>query len=1060
MPRKSQRDGPSAGDAPIRTVAYPARRKNIPPAGLEAQGMVRDEPPVQVRYNAHLPPVLRSAPDGEAADRLREIVEVARERALTADEAAALHAAVKQHEPWLEWSGKRERSAFEVDPVPLHMHERVATEAILQVLAREDVNRDLFADPQHDYAKAVQFYRHDVDWANRMILGDSAQVMASLARREDLAGKVQMIYLDPPYGIRFRSNFQPNLGQRDVKDREQDLARQPEVVQAYRDTWLRGVHSYLAYLRDRLILARELLADTGSIFVQISDENQHRVRCVMDEVFGEENAIVTIVFKKKGATTPTAAVHDYLLWYAKDRSKAKIIPLAEERSDAEDDPKFRALISPDGEVRRAGSADEKARLLREGFRWARIDYPIVSQGPQEARSIDYIYQGEKRTCGANRHWSFEVPAGLDRLAKSERLFSGRGDSIGGVVYWEDRGSTAISNLWVDTKGEANPIYAVQTAWKVVQRCLLMTTDPGDLVLDPTCGSGTTAFVAEQWARRWIVIDTSRVALALAKHRLMTAQFDYYDLRELGAGDLARNPRGVWIADEQRKKPLTLRGKRVPRITLNSIAHNTSLDPVFEKHEPKLAEKLKRLNEALDDVDVKLKSALVDKLIAKHRQQGANGIADADVRRWLLPDAPATSIKRTSARGGLKALTAGQAANYRHRIPQSVWQEWQVPFDADPDWPPSLQDALAAYRAARRDKMEEVDRCIAANSESEELVDRPEVVRGVVRVSGPFTMEGVIAIEMGPEPSAGEREGRAPRKQESPIGGAPDELEAFDAPAGDMALANAEAHLEKVIRLLKVAGVDFPGNKSLRFARLDATTGSLVHAEGAWANGNGDERRVAVSIGPEGGNLSVLQVEEAIRDANRAGYDDLVFAAFGFDAAAQEAVEDPSHPKLRLHMALIRPDVQMGDELLKDQATSQLFTVFSAPRMKQPERQQDGQFVVEVEGMDVYDPATGSVSPTDSGQIAAWFLDTDYDGRTFCICQAFFPDPSKWDKLARVLGENSVVERDAFAQLSGLSSLPFARPARLTEGETWRIAVKMIDPRGNEGLRVRAIEEAA
>ena len=1045
MPRRPKREGARSGEPPVRTVAYPARRKNIPPAGLEAQGMVREEPAVWVRYSAHLPPVLRSAPDGEAADRLRELLVAARQRALTADEAAVLEAALKQHEPWLEWSGKQETAAFEVDPVPLHMHERVATEAILQVLARRDVSRDLFADPQHDYAKAVQFYRHDVDWANRMILGDSAQVMASLARREDLAGKVQMIYLDPPYGIRFRSNFQPNLGQRDVKDREQDLARQPEVVQAYRDTWLRGVHSYLAYLRDRLILARELLAGTGSIFVQISDENQHRVRCVMDEVFGEENAVVTIVFKKKGATTPTAAVHDYLLWYAKDRSKTKIIPLAEERSSPEDDPKFRALISPDGEVRRAVGADENARLLREGFRWARVDYPIVSEHPHKVRSADYLFEGRKRKCAVDSQWRFDVPAGLDRLAKSERLFSGRGDSIGGVVYWEDRGSTAISNLWVDTKGEANPIYAVQTAWKVVQRCLLMTTDPGDLVLDPTCGSGTTAFVAEQWARRWIVIDTSRVALALAKHRLMTAQFDYYDLRELSAEDLARNPRGVWVADEQRRKPLTLRGKRVPRITLADIASNVSLDPVFAQHEPKLAEKLASLSDALSEVDDNLKSALVAKLITKHRQEGANAVTDADIRRWLLPDASPTSIKRTPARGGLKAVTERQAANYRQHIPQGGWQEWEVPFDTDPDWPQPLQDALAAYRAARRDKMEEVRVCIAANSESEELVDRPEVVRGVVRVSGPFTMEGVIAVETGPD---------------SPIGGAPETLEVFDAPAGDVALANAEAHLAKVIRLLKVAGVDFPGNKSMRFARLDATTGSLVHAEGTWANGKRDERRVAVSVGPEGGNLSALQVEEAIRDANRAGYDDLVFAAFGFDAAAQEAVEDASHPKLRLHMALIRFDVKMGDDLLKDQSTSQLFTVFSAPRMKEPQRQQDGQFIVEVEGMDVYDPASGAVSPTDSRQIAAWFLDTDYDGRTFCICQAFFPDRTKWAKLARVLGDNGVVERDAFGRLSGLSSLPFDRPARLTEGETWRVAVKMIDPRGNEGLRVCAVEDAA
>jgi len=285
MPRTPKRDS-SPRESPVRSVKHAATRKNIPPAGLEAQGMVRDEAAVRFAYNAHLPPVLRSAPDG-AADRVGELLAAARERALTDEEADALGAAVRQQEPWLEWSGKREKQWFEVDPVPLHMHERVFTQAILRVLAREDVNRDLFADPQQDYAQAVQFYRHDVDWANRMILGDSLQVMASLARREDLAGKVQMIYFDPPYGIRFRSNFQPDLGQRDVKDREQDLARQPEVVEAYRDTWVRGIHSYLAYLRDRLTMARELLADTGSIFVQISDENLHRVRCVMDEVFGE-----------------------------------------------------------------------------------------------------------------------------------------------------------------------------------------------------------------------------------------------------------------------------------------------------------------------------------------------------------------------------------------------------------------------------------------------------------------------------------------------------------------------------------------------------------------------------------------------------------------------------------------------------------------------------------------------------------------------------------------------------------------------------------------------------
>jgi adenine-specific DNA-methyltransferase len=287
----------------ITSIKYPAKRKNIPPAGLEAQGVLPQAARIRYEYNPHLPPVLRWAKDATGADRLPELLAVARQRALSSDEAKVLADALRRHEPWLEWSGKREKPWFEVEPVALHMHERVSTQAILRVLAREDVERDLFADPQLDYAKAVQFYRYDVDWSNRMILGDSLQVMASLARREDLAGKVQMIYLDPPYGIKFASNFQPQLGQRDVKDREQDLTREPEMVKAYRDTWTLGIHSYLAYLRDRLAMARELLADSGSIFVQISDENLHRVRCLLDEVFGAKNFISQITVKKTTGST-------------------------------------------------------------------------------------------------------------------------------------------------------------------------------------------------------------------------------------------------------------------------------------------------------------------------------------------------------------------------------------------------------------------------------------------------------------------------------------------------------------------------------------------------------------------------------------------------------------------------------------------------------------------------------------------------------------------------------------------------------------------------------------
>ena len=525
---------------------------------------------------------------------------------------------------------------------------------------------------------------------------------------------------------------------------------------------------------------------------------------------------------------------------------------------------------------------------------------------------------------------------------------------------------------------------------------------------------------------------------------MTSRFDYYRLRELNAEDVARNPGGTWIEGvDGDGKPngerLTFDCRTVPHITLRSIARNTSLDPIFAKHEPILTDALATLNRTVAKVTPELKQKLVEKLVGKHRRDGAAAVTDADVCRWLLPGTPPDSINPVGAQRAHKAVTARQVANYREKIPQRAWQEWEVPFDPDPDWPVPLQEALTTYRVAWRAKMEEVNDCIATNAEVEELVDTPEVVKDTVRVAGPFTMEGVIAVEEGPD---------------SPIGGAPEELDTFpEEESADLAVANAEAHLDKIIRLLKASGVDFAGNRNLKFARLEPTSGvALVHAEGEWLNGSDQSGTVAVSIGPEAGNVTAMQIEEVIRHANRAGYDDVVFAGFGFDAAAQDAIQNSSHPKLRLHMALINPDAAMGD-LLKTQPGSQIFSVFSAPRVAGPNRLDDGEYVVEVEGMDVYDPVGNTIYPTDRQRIAAWFLDTDYDGRTFCICQAFFPDKSKWSKLAHALGGKGLIEPDAFDALSGFRSLPFPRPAHLAAGQPWRIAVKVIDPRGNEGLRV-------
>ena len=1039
MPSRSPRE-------PVGALTHRAKRKNLPPAGLESHGRVGKEAPHRYEFNPHLPPTLRSSPDAAEADLLPEIVRVARQRSLKEDEAQILADALRRHEPWLEWSGKRERPWFEVDPVALHMHERVSTEAILRAVRRKDVQRSLFGDPGLDYAKAVQFYRHDVDWTNRLILGDSLQVMASLARREDLAGKVQMIYLDPPYGISFRSNFQPDLGRRDVKDTEQDLTREPEMVKAYRDTWTLRVHSYLAYLRDRLAMAQELLAETGSIFVQISDENVHRVRCLLDEVFGVDNFCRIITMRKTAGDTTTLLTSqaDYLLWYAKDAEKIKYRPLfLSKRIGEGTGTQYDRAFDPDtGQTQRLASNSHSEPRPPAGWQAFRTA-DLRRKGYSKTATIPLEFEGNTYFPKSTHQWKTNA-LGLERLKQAERLHV-VGQTLEYRRYFNDWSVSDLTNIWMDAGGSGfaeSRVYVVQTVPRIVERCVLMTTDPGDLVLDPTCGSGTTPLVAEKWGRRWIAIDTSRVALTLAKHRLMTATFDNYRLRKPNAEDLQRNPDGPWLSGQDSAgratdEPATLDLKTVPHVTLRSIARNVSLDPIFDKHEPLLASALATLNAAAAPVAEDTKAKLVARLVAKHRERGARRVTDADLRRWLLPGTSLAAVRPEPARGSRKALTAAQIRKYEARVPKESWRSWEVPFDADPDWPAPLRDALASYRNAWRAKMAGVNACIAANAESEELVDQPHVESGAVRVAGPFSVEGVIALEEGAD---------------SPIGGVPEELEAFPADAAEAAVRNGEAHIAKVIRLLRASGVEFPRQSPLRFARLEAASGALLHAEGEWENGN---RRVAVSVGPEVGNLTALQVERALRDANRAGYDDLVFAAFGFDAAAQEAVQNDEHPDVNCHMALINPDIAMG-ELLKTQPGSQIFTVFAAPRVRGPEAGENGEYRVTMEGMDVYDPVGNQVLPTNRERVAAWFVDTDYDGRTFCIGQAFFPDRSKWDRLARALGDLGLADRESFAALSGFESLGFRRPVRLGPGDSWRIAVKVIDPRGVEGLRVLTV----
>ncbi|HLO48436.1 MAG TPA: site-specific DNA-methyltransferase, partial [Kamptonema sp.] len=471
--------------------------------------------------------------------------------------------------------------------------------------SQDGIQLDLFADfnglPKD--ATATEFYQHDANWTNRMILGDSLQVMASLAEREGLRAKVQCIYIDPPYGIKFNSNFQWSTTSREVKDGSKNhITREPEQVKAFRDTWRNGIHSYLTYLRDRLTVGRDLLTDSGSIFVQIGDENVHRVRALMDEVFGEDNFVVSIIVKKKSATTPTDPVNDYLMWYSRNRKKLKLRTLYKERRYPEDDNKYNTLISPEGEHIRVKNLTEPEIniLLAQDWKWARVNFPLVSQDRSE-RSKDFLFDSKYFECGINRHWTYDPDTDMPRLAKSDRIFDGGGKSLGGVIYWKDWAYASLSNIWTEFHGEKFPIYVVQTNPRIVERCILMSTDPGDLVIDPTCGSGTTAYVAEQWGRRWITIDTSRVALALARTRIMGARYPYYLLADSPTGQQKEAAITRSMPSDSPTHGNIRLGfvyDRVPHITLKSIANNTEIDTIWETYQTKLEPLREALNKEL------------------------------------------------------------------------------------------------------------------------------------------------------------------------------------------------------------------------------------------------------------------------------------------------------------------------------------------------------------------------------------------------------------------------------------------------------------------------------
>ncbi|SCU98910.1 DNA methylase N-4/N-6 domain protein [Cupriavidus necator] len=643
-----------------------AKRKNIPTVEHQSVMHHYEQAPVKVTY-----PRGGKGPDEETAQRNRDL------------------------DPQLVWRGKDQQdwSDLVVNAPPLYIQEKVKPKVLIDDLRRLSEQAatsqtggtaDLFSDFNGlpEGADRTEFYQHEGHWQNRMILGDSLQVMASLAEREGLRGKVQCIYFDPPYGIKFNSNFQWSTTTRDVKDGNAGhITREPEQVKAFRDTWRDGIHSYLTYLRDRLMVARDLLTESGSIFVQIGEENVHRVRVVLDEVFGDANFISQINFKTTGgAGSPTggtetlASVNNFILWYAKNGAAIKYRqPYRIKGELSGGAAAYNKLDFFDINERRPATEAEK-EIAPEGSRLFRWDN-LTSQSSGGPQFFDVELDGKTIPVGKSG-WK-TTTMGMDRLKKAKRIGLA-GKTLSYVRYIADFPVYPLNNSWDDTVTAgfaSDKLYVVQTNPKVIERCMLMTTDPGDLVLDPTSGSGTTAYVAEQWGRRWITIDTSRVALALARARIMGARYPFYLLADSREGQLKE-------AEINRSVPSSLpvygniaHGfvfERVPHITLKSIANNTEIDVIWDKFQQTLEPLREQLNKALEQ----------------------------------------------------------------------KWQEWEVPREADAKWSNTAKKLHAQWWEQRIARQREIDASIAAKAEFEFLYDKPYDDKKRVRVAGPFTVESL------------------------------------------------------------------------------------------------------------------------------------------------------------------------------------------------------------------------------------------------------------------------------------------------------------------------------
>jgi len=884
-------------------------------------------------------------------------------------------------DPQLVWRGKDEQdwSDLVAHAPPLYIQEKVHPKVLIDDLLRETkeqqhdeglITGDLFSD-FNGIPKGVdktEFYQHDQNWSNRMILGDSLQVMASLAEREGLRGKVQCIYFDPPYGIKFNSNFQWSTTSRNVTDGKADhITREPEQVKAFRDTWRDGIHSYLTYLRDRLTVARDLLSDTGSIFVQIGDENVHRVRAVLDEVFGEDNCVSLIGFAKTSGSTEEhlGQTTDYLLWFAKDKSRVK----------------YRAALKRKRPGEKGGTNYNRVRDLAgfsESLKDEILSDPRIESGELRIYSLDNLTSqsaGREKGEGAASWFGVELDGkihkpslsvrwktneqGMARLKAAGRL-EATTSRLGYVRYLDDFPAVQISNRWDDVGASfmADKVYVVQTSQTVIQRCILLSTDPGDLVLDPTCGSGTTAFVAEQWGRRWITIDTSRVALALARARIMGARYSFYLLADSREGQIKEAEISRSTPSSQPTQSNIRLGfvyERVPHIMLSSIAKNAEIDVISEQWQAKLDTLRNELNAALN----------------------------------------------------------------------KVWQEWEIPREAEGKWSDSSKALLEKWWEMRIARQQDLDNSIAAKADFEYLYDKPYEDRKKVRVAGPFTVES-----LSPHRMLGVNEDDDlvdTLKEDGPEYGA------------------KQSFPQMVLENLKVAGVQQAHKEDkINFSSLVPWPGEMVCAEGRYMEGD-QERRAAIFIGPEFGTVQRQDLVVAAREAGDADFDVLIACAFNYEA---HTTEFEKLGRIRVLKARMNADLHMAEDL-KNTGKGNLFVIFGEPDISiLPEK--DGKIRVKVNGVDVFKPQTGEVVSDSAEGIACWFIDTDYNEESFFVRQAYFlgaNDP--YNSLKTTL--KAEINADAWATLNSDTSRPFEKPKK------GRIAVKVINHLGDEVMKVFKVD---